>query len=170
MPEGRPIFSTRCMMMNTAFATTASVSAICSPTRIAPVLLRSMALRMGRSSICKPLKKSLAHWLTGQSLIRNLALLASWLVGLHSLRLQMRRRLDAADAPRRIETRDQSGDERDAERDQAHGEIEVRERLEVLVHLAHAGEPERAEADADHAARDADHADLDEVLAEDHAL
>ena len=25
MPEGRPIFSTRCMMMNTAFATTASV-------------------------------------------------------------------------------------------------------------------------------------------------
>src|SRR5262245_27118129 len=51
MPGGRPIFSTRCMMMKTAFATTASVSAICSPTRIAPVLLRSIALRMGRSSM-----------------------------------------------------------------------------------------------------------------------
>src|SRR5262245_28940775 len=109
MPDGRPIFSTRCMMMNTAFATTASVRAICNPTRTTPVLLRSIALRLGRSSMRVSL-----------------------------LRLQILRGRDAANAPRRIEAREHTGGDCEAEGDQTHREIESRQRLVVLVDLAHA--------------------------------
>src|SRR6185312_734623 len=55
MPLGRPIWVMRSWMMNTALQTMASVNAICSAIRIAPVLLRSMALSIGRISMARSL-------------------------------------------------------------------------------------------------------------------
>src|SRR5579872_5118466 len=51
MPVGRSIFTMRSWMMNTALQMIARVSAICRAMRMAPVLLRSSALRMGRISM-----------------------------------------------------------------------------------------------------------------------
>src|SRR6187549_2494742 len=109
MPGGRPIFSTRCMMMKTAFATTASVSAICNPTRIAPVLLRSIALRMGRISMP-----------------------SSYL-----LCLQVRSRLHAAHAPRGVKAGEQTRQDSDADRSQQHGNVQSSQLVVVLVEVAH---------------------------------
>src|SRR5262245_9965849 len=100
------------MMMKTALATTASVSAICSPTRIAPVLLRSMALSMGRSSMMDDLRGE---------------------YGAGLLRLELTGRLDRAHPPGRIQAGDDAREHRDAERDQHHREVEARQLVVVLV-------------------------------------
>src|SRR5688500_8680422 len=51
MPDGRPMWVTRCCVRYTALTTMASVIAICSATRMAPARLRSSAERMGRISM-----------------------------------------------------------------------------------------------------------------------
>jgi len=53
MPLGRAMLLMRSWIMNIALQTMASVRAICNAIRIAPVLLRSMALRMGRISMMR---------------------------------------------------------------------------------------------------------------------
>src|SRR5688500_20072574 len=51
MPDGRPMWVTRCCVRYTALTTMASVIAICSATRMAPARLRNSAERMGRISM-----------------------------------------------------------------------------------------------------------------------
>src|SRR5688500_1160232 len=107
MPDGRPIFSRRWLMMKTAFVTTASVMALCSATRMAPVLLRSMALRMGRTSMVLLL-----------------------------LRLEVGRRLQPHDAPGRIQARDNTREQSDAHRHEPHVPIQACEIVIAVVELA----------------------------------
>src|SRR4051794_13366534 len=51
MPDGRPMWLTRCCVRKTALTTIASVIAICSATKMAPARLRSSEERMGRISM-----------------------------------------------------------------------------------------------------------------------
>ena len=144
-PTGRPIFSRRCMMMNTAFATTASVIAICSADQDRAGLVAEHGAQDGTKF----------HELQTPVVLRHCV-------------FRYGGRLDAADAPGRIQAREQT---RRAGRCRAPSAPIVKSSrvtaLVVLVELAHAEQPSAASADAEQPAADADHADLHEVLAED---
>src|SRR5262245_26053464 len=138
MPFGRVILSTRLVTMNTAFTITASVNAICTATSTAPVLLRSIALSIGRNSM-----------------------------NVSSLCLQEGRGRHAADAPGRVQPGREARRERDREAGGEHVEIEMRVALGLLQHRLHAAQAHPREQEAEQSAREADDADLDEMLAED---
>src|SRR5690242_12233795 len=97
MPLGRAIWVMRSWMMNTALQTMARVSAICSAIRMAPVLLRSMALNIGRISM-------------GGSL----------------LDLEVDGGRDAHHAPGWIEAGQHAGQDRQQQRHAHHGPVQVR--------------------------------------------
>src|SRR5262245_14990338 len=138
MPVGRVIFSMRLVTMNTAFTITARVKAICRATSTAPVLLRSIAINIGRNSI-----------------------------GASSLRLQERRGRHAAHAPRGVQPGRETREQRDGKARAEHVEVEMRVAIGLLEHGLHATQADPGEHETEQTAGDADDADFHQVLAED---
>src|SRR5579859_1550213 len=131
MPLGRAIWVMRSWMMNTALQTMARVSAICSAIRMAPVLLRSMALNIGRIPM-------------GYSL----------------LDLEVDGRRDAHHAPGGIQAGQHARDDSKQQRYAHHGPVQVRVMVAAVNEVAHADETCPTEQDAQQTATDADHPSL----------